>query len=97
MEITKYNSDTGNRDMLSESYDKNMPFIEVLQRANNLKAHLIVKTSYISETRPGAWYIKGYGSSVSYDDIKKMIEDNVRTNTHSKRICYLIKYIKQNE
>jgi len=91
MEITRYNSDTGNRDMTEKIYDKNMPFIEVLQKAVELKAHLIVKTSYVNEERQGAWYIKTR-SDLSYEDIKAMIEYNVQTNTFSKRVCYLIKY-----
>jgi hypothetical protein len=92
MEITRYEADTGNRDMPAKSYDKNMPFIEVLQKAVQLKAPLIVKTSYVSDMRPGAWYIKGQGSNLSYDDIRSLILQNMATNTHSKRVCYLIKY-----
>jgi len=92
MEITRYSSDSGNRDMHEESYDKNMPFIEVLQKAVQLKAPLIVKTSCVSDMRPGAWYIKGQGSNLSYDDIRSLILQNMATNTHSKRVCYLIKY-----
>ena len=94
MEITRYNSDTGNRDMSVETYHKNMPFIEVLQKAAQIKASLIVKTSYVSDERPGAWYIKGQNSNFSYEDIKTMIEENARNNIHSKRICYLIKYFE---
>jgi hypothetical protein len=94
MEITRYNSDTGNRDMPAETYHKNMPFIEVLQRAVQIKASLIVKTSYVSDERPGAWYIKGQNSNLSYEDIRTMIEENARNNIHSKRICYLIKHFE---
>jgi hypothetical protein len=93
MEIVKYNSDTGNRDMREESYDKNMPFIQVLQKAVELKAPLIVKTAYVNDERPGAWYVKGHRSNYSYEDIRTMIEQNVQNNIHSKRVCYLIKYI----
>jgi hypothetical protein len=92
MEITRYNSDSGNRDMSTESYDKDMSFFEVLQRATQLKAPLIVKTSYVNDERPGAWYIKGQNSNFSYEDIKIMVEENVQNNKHSKRVCYLIKY-----
>lgn len=92
MEITRYEGDTGNRDMPAKSYDKHTPFIEVLQKAVQLKAPLIVRTSFVSEARPGAWYIKGQGSNLSYDDIRSMILQNMLTNTHSKRVCYLIKY-----
>ena len=94
MEITRYNSDTGSRDMREKHYDKNMPFIEILQKAVQLKAPLIVKTSYVNDERPGAWYIKGYRSNFSYEDIRTMIENNIQSNTHSKRVCYLIKYFE---
>jgi len=93
MEITRYNSDTGDRDMTEKRYDKDMPFIEILQKAVQLKAPLIVKTSYMNDTHPGAWYIKGHHSNFSYEDIRTMIEQNVQTNTYSKRVCYLIKYV----
>jgi hypothetical protein len=92
MEIARYNSDTGDRDMPAESFNKNTPFIEVLQKAVQLKAYLIVKTSYVNDARPGAWYIKGHRSNFSYEDIRTMVEENVKLNIHSKRICYLIKY-----
>lgn len=91
MEITRYNSDTGDRDMVEEIHDKHMPFIEVLKRAVELKAFLIVKTSYVNADRPGAWYIKTK-SDFSYEDIKSRILKNIETNKHSKRVCYLIKY-----
>ena len=94
MEITIYNSDSGNRDLSSEtSYNKDIPFIEILQKANELKAFLIVKTSYINNDRPGAWYIKGYNNHYTYEEIKSQIEENVKNKKHTKRICYLIKYL----
>ena len=71
-----------------------MPFIEILQKAVQLKAPLIVKTSYVNDERPGAWYIKGHRSNFSYDDIRSLILQNMLTNTHSKRVCYLIKYFE---
>jgi hypothetical protein len=93
MEITKYNSDTGNRDLARELIYKNdTPFIELLQKANELKACLIVKTSYINENKKGSWYIKGSNSHYTYDEIKLKIEDNVKNKKYTKRICYLIKY-----
>ena len=92
MEITRYEGDTGDRDMSEKRYDKNTPFIEVLQKAVQLRASLIVRTSFVSEARPGAWYIKGQGSNLSHDDIRSLILQNMLTNTYSKRVCYLIKY-----
>jgi len=90
-----YNTDSGNRDLSSEKYyNKDIPFIEILNIANNLKAPLIVKTGFISENKPGKWYIKGYNQdSFSYEEIKSKIEANVINNKFSKRICYLIKYV----
>lgn len=94
MEITKYNSDTGNRDLATEKiYPKNTPFITVLAKAVELKATTIVKSSYVSESRPGVWYIKGYAAHHNnYDEIKAKIEENLRIGKHSRRECYLIKY-----
>jgi len=94
MEITKYNSDSGNRDLSSEkSYNKDTPFIVILQKANELKASLIVKTSYVNNDRPGAWYIKGYNTHYTYDELKSQIEENVKKKKHTKRTCYLINYL----
>ena len=92
--ITSYDSDSGTRDLGSEeTYNKDMSLFEVLQKAIELKAHMIVKTSYVSDVRPGAWYIKGYKNTLSYEEIKATIEDNVLHNKFPKRICYLIKYL----
>ena len=93
MEIIKYNSDSGNRDSSSEiTYNKDTPFIEILQKASELKATLIVKTSFVNSDRPGAWYIKGY-NNCTYDEIKSQIEENIKNKKYTKRICYLINYL----
>jgi hypothetical protein len=93
MEITTYRSDSGNRDLEAKSYSNNIEFIDILKKAFELKAPLIVKTSYISDKRPGAWYIKGYKNNVSYEDIKNTIEENVKNKKFQKRLCYIIKYL----
>jgi len=92
MEIKIYKTDTGNRDLPTESYALSTPFIEVLHRAVQLNAPLIIKTSRIDDTRSGAWYIKGYNTHHSYEDIKKMIKNNIKEKKYSSRICYLIKH-----
>jgi hypothetical protein len=92
MEITTYKSDSGSRDFEEKSFSKDIPFTEILKKAFELKAPLISKTSYFSPQKPGAWYIKGYKNNSSYDEIKTIIEDNVKNNKFQKRICYLIKY-----
>ena len=52
MEIAKYNNHSGNKDLSKEiKYNKNIPFIEILTKANELRACLIVKTSYINESK----------------------------------------------
>ena len=95
MEITKYLSDSGNGDLLiglsKKSFDRNIPFIEILQKANELKAQLIVLTPPFRK-RPGAWYIKGRNDKYSYDEIKTKIEKNIEHGEHKSRISYLIKY-----
>jgi hypothetical protein len=94
MEITTYNSDSGSRDLSTEKkFNNDIPFIEILQKANELKAVLIVKTSYINNNRPGAWYIKGYNNHSTYEEIKSRIQVNVKNKKYTKRICYLIKYL----
>jgi hypothetical protein len=94
MEITRYNTDSGNRDLEGETmYGADTPFIDILQKASELRAPLIVKTSYINAARPGAWYVKGYNSIYTYEEIKTKIDDNVRNKKHTKRVCYLINYL----
>ena len=90
MEIIRYNTDSGNRDLAGEiMYHPDTAFIDILQKASELKAPIIVKTSI---ARPGAWYIKGYNSTYTYEEIKTKINDNFRNKKHTKRVCYLIKY-----
>jgi len=92
MEIIHYNSDSGDRDMKEKNYPLTYTFIQILNMAYERKAPLIVKTSYMSEERPGAWYIKGNIDS-DYDEIKKRIEENVQRDWRTCRDCYLIKYL----
>jgi hypothetical protein len=93
MEIIRYNSDSGNRDLSTEkSFSSVLTFMEILQKANEIKAHLIVKTNYMSEKRPGKWYLKGFNGKYRYEEIKEKIENNLSEGKHSKRVCYLIKY-----
>jgi hypothetical protein len=95
--IIKYNSDSnGQHERFDlgkqEKFDKNIPLNDILRIAIERKASLISRTSYISEEKPGAWYIKGWQQKISYNDIKRRIEENVELGKHTKRICYLIKY-----
>ena len=42
MEIIRYNSDSGSRDLSTEkSFSSKLTFIEILQKENEIKAHLI--------------------------------------------------------
>ena len=93
MDIIRYNSDSGNRDLSTEkSFSSKLTFMEILQKANDIKAQLISKTNYINNKNPGAWYLKGFNGKYSYEDIKIKIENNLREGKHAKRVCYLIKY-----
>lgn len=81
------------RDLSNEIiYNNNIPFIEILEKAIELKAFLIVKTSYVNNNRPGSWYIEGYKTDYTYEQIKLKIEENIKNKKYTKRICYLIKY-----
>jgi len=91
--ITKFNSDSGNRDLGAEKKLTNdIPFIEILNLAVKLKAKLIVKTSYVNEQKPGAWYIKGYRSNLTNEKISLKINENIKNNKYNKRTCFLINY-----
>ena len=93
MEIIRYNSDSGNRDLSSEkSFASDVTFMEILQKANELKAHLIVKTNYSNKDKPGRWYLKGFKGTSTYDEIKAKIEKNLKERKHKTRISYLIQY-----
>ena len=93
--VKRYESDSGNRDLsTSMRLDKNIPRDDILMKAKELKALLVVKTSYVNEQKPGAWYIKGYnGRHPSYKEIKLKIEQNVINKKYKKRECYLIEYL----
>ena len=94
--IHSYKSDSGNRDLsTSMRLDKNILYEDILMKAKELKALLIVRTSYVNEQKPGAWYIKGYnGRHPSYEEIKLKIEQNVTNKKYKKRECYLIEYLQ---
>lgn len=99
IEITPYNSDSGDRDLYSEkSYDSETPFRVVLSEAVKLKALLIVKCNYINEQKKGKWYIKGYKkrNQYTYNEVKERIEDNLLNGLYSKRFCFLIEYDIEN-
>lgn len=96
--IKEYQSDTGNRDSGKELQLPNyVQLHEVLKKAVELRALLIVKTSYMSVKRPGAWYIKWIGrgagkDQISGNTIEKIVLDNLRNGKFSKRQCFVIKY-----
>ena len=93
MDIISYNTDTGSRDLSTEkSFDPSFSFIDILNKAYNLKAKLIVKTSYFNKDKSGKWYIKGINNKFSYQDIKTKLDSNLRERKYPKRKSYLIKY-----
>jgi len=93
MEIIKYQSDSGNGDLSSgKPMNRNTPFIEVLQKAYETRAQLIVLTPPYRK-KPGAWYIKGRADKYSHDDVKLRIEKNIEHGDYISRTCYLIKYM----
>jgi hypothetical protein len=76
-----------------EIYNNSYSFEEILSIAQQKKAPIIIKTSYISKKRPGAWYIKGTREKyISYEQIKEKCEENHKNGLWKVRDCYLIKY-----
>ena len=98
--ITQYNTDISNwgeEDNLilkgTIILDKSLSFEEVLEEAKKYKAPIIIKTSYVSEKKPGAYYIKGtHEKVITYDMIKEVCESNHSKKKYKNRYCYLIKY-----
>ena len=87
----QYNTDTGNRDLGSETtLSKKTPFGIVEKMAKEIGARLIVKTSYISEKKPGRYYLKGYKGKKSDEEIKNILEKNKSEGKYSKRESWLV-------
>jgi hypothetical protein len=87
-----YNTDTGNRDLGSEKmFSKEIAWINVLTKAIEMNAYLVVETSYVSEEKPGHYYIKGYREKKTYDEIKTLLDTNQRENKYSRRKSWLIR------
>ena len=93
LSIIQYNTDTGNRDLGTEiTISKDTCFSDILKTAIQLNAYLIVKSSYVSESKPGKYYIKGYTDQKTYLEIKELLDKNILDNKFTKRKSWLIKY-----
>lgn len=93
--IKMFKADTGNRDLkefgpFDRDTDKYKVFAEaeIMARQHECDCALVVLTSRMSDTRPGAWYIK---VGISYADALRILAENERDNCHPRRTCYLIK------
>ena len=105
MEIKQYRTDIGNWGeegtlvlQGSITLDLTHSFLDVLRYVDGLDVrppyYVIVKTSRVSEERPGAWYITGLKhTTVDYETIQRKCEENVRLGLWTRRECYLIQYI----
>jgi hypothetical protein len=91
MQFTYYKSDSGSRDMPEKRYSRDHTLEEMLIIANEKGARILSKTSYISDAKPGAWYIKGSRTDTDYDVVKAQIETNVAENKHTRRQCWLLR------
>ena len=88
-----YKTDTGRRDLGTEKMiSLDVEWIDVVKQAIDLKAHLVVKSSYVSENRPGHWYIKGFKNKKTYDEIKAILDNNQLNGKCSTRESWLIKH-----
>jgi len=87
--LNTYHTDThGSWGLGQESLPYTYTYYEVLERAVELRAKVIVKTSKTT----GNWYIKGTNTTKSYDDIKRHLEGNVATGYKAGSITRLISY-----
>lgn len=93
--ITKFCTDTGNRD----GEHRELTFLrgvnkwevfangEAYAKRLGYDAFVVVLTSQTTQY-PGKWYVKvGY----TYEDALRILEENQRQGLYSRRICYLIK------
>jgi hypothetical protein len=91
--IKSYQTDSGHKDLGEETViTGDTDFSVVLKRAIDLKAFIIVKSSYVCETRPGQYYIKGYKTQKTYNDVKELLEQNILDNKFTKVKTWLIEY-----
>ena len=90
--ITMYKSDSGGWVAGQDRLKKETQWEEVFEKAIQLGAPLIVRTSYKDEKNPGAWYIKWHKHQATFEEVRTMVEENFKNGKHSKRRCYLINY-----
>ena len=90
--ITMYKSDSGGGVGGQIDLNNTVPWELVFDYAAELGAHLIVRTSYLNEKKPGAWYIKWRKHQATFEEVRTMVEENFKNGKHSKRRCYLINY-----
>lgn len=87
--IMTYNTDlngswgVGERRFLKQYYT----YHEILFKAINMKAHVIVKPS-----RGKYWYIKAYNNKKTIEEIKLHLEENDKNNYKNKTITKLLTY-----
>lgn len=87
-----YPTDTGSRDLKKEigPIPRTTPFYDVMEMARNVNAVLIVLTSRVNDEKPGAYYIKGFQSKITYEEIKQKLDDNLAAKKFSKRKAWLL-------
>jgi hypothetical protein len=95
--ISFYNSDTGSRDLGAElNYTRETPEEVVLAKAVELaRTHgtngvLVIRTQPYNG-KPGSWYIKGFSSRFSYDDLRAKVQANIDAGKFTRRECWLIR------
>jgi hypothetical protein len=97
MELTMFNTDSGNYDIgrqtpLPRATEENVIFKQAYDEGKELGRDwmLVVKTS-VTKRYPGAWYIKGYTSPLSYEEILHRLYENQQRGWRSCRVAYLIR------
>ena len=102
----KYYSDTGKNEKDDVAHGKeirvsgNLIWSEVIKMAVNLKSPLIIRTHYMSASRPGSWYIKGVTPTHGWkkktppnpNTIEKKLKEHMKLRKFRKASAWVIRY-----
>ena len=104
MNITPYRTDIsnwgevgnlkldGNKILKTGTLEQILDYVELFRESSI--ALFIVKTSHVSDKKPGAWYIKGTrNKTVPYEIIKHKCDENTQNKKWASRESYLIQFI----
>lgn len=99
MELTAFNTDTGNRDLgrekrLPRSTEDYAVFRQAYEEGKECgRTWLLVVKTAVTSRYPGAWYIKGYTSPLSHTEVLQRLQENQQRRWKSGRVAYLVRIV----